>query len=81
MAYSDSTLGMRAIVSRLLPRKGDNRLAEMEVQPGLSRGNTVCTHPGERVVYLRIYEGGRTAVYEIRLEEWSRLNRDALKTP
>lgn len=81
MGYTDSTLAMRAVVSRLLPRKGDCTLAEMAVQPGVSRGNTVCTHPGERVVFLTVHEKGRKVTYEIRQAEWSRLNRDAIQVP
>lgn len=70
MAYTDSTLSRKAVAARMTTGCD----AEMDAQPGVDGGRG-------RVVYLRIYENGRKAVYKIPLEEWSRLNRDAVKTP
>lgn len=66
-----STLADPAVARRLLSKKID--AVEMSTQPGILYGS--------RTVFLRIAEGGKKVVYEIPLEEWSRLNRDAIKTP
>ena len=72
MSYSDPTIAIPATGSRLLARAG-NRTAEISAQPAVLHGS--------RTVLIRIAEGGKKAVYEIPLEEWSRLHRDATRIP
>lgn len=68
----DSTLGRR-VAARMLTGPAGSPDVELTTQAGR-------TEMG-RMVYLTIYRGGRKVVYEIPLEEWSRLNRDATRTP
>ena len=72
MGYSDATITMPAMATRLLPRAG-RRDADISAQSAQFHGS--------RTVIIRIVENGKRAVYEIPLEEWSRLNRDATKLP
>lgn len=73
MGYSDATITSPAIGKRLASSKGrPDRAAEISAQPAQLYGS--------RTVIIRIMENGKRTVYEIPLEEWSRLNRDATKT-
>ena len=54
---------------RLRLTTSDRTLARMSAQPAQWQGS--------RTVILRIY-GDKRLVYEIPLDEWNRLNRDAL---
>lgn len=71
MSYTDPTTTTPAPATRLLS-KGDHD-ADVSAQP--------ASRHGSRTVILRVTESGRKAVYEIPLAEWSRLNRDATRTP
>jgi hypothetical protein len=65
------TITRPAVANRLMAKK--NGTVEISTQPANLNGS--------RTVILRIAEDGRKAVYEIPLDEWSRLNRDAITLP